>query len=78
LAKESQQDKDPYMSVFLNEMNYIQKSAFYMNPYWGAVGDKYINPAIEKMILAGTDVQQTLSDAADQIAKELKDQSAAK
>ncbi|MFC4601620.1 ABC transporter substrate-binding protein [Cohnella hongkongensis] len=71
LAQSSQQDQDPFLHVFLKELDYSINSGYFNNPYWGSVGDKIMNPAIEQMIINGDDVQKTLADLTSKLDQEL-------
>lgn len=76
LAGTSKQNEDPNWKVFLNEVQYVKKSAFYLNGYWAAAADKFLKPAIERMILEDVDIQSLLSDVADKIETEIQQLSA--
>lgn len=74
LAERSKQAEDPDWSVFLNEVQYVKKSAFYLNPYWAAAADKHLKPAIEEMILfEEADIQALLTKVAEQIEQEIEE-----
>jgi len=76
LAEATNQASDPYYGVFLKELDHIANSAYFINPYWGATGDKVLNPAIEAMVLNNENVQQALSNVTNALDKELADQAA--
>jgi len=71
LAASSKQDQDPYMGVFIRQLEHVKTSAYFKNPNWFSVNSKYIDPAVEDIILNGADVRQALSDAAEKIDNEL-------
>lgn len=65
IAEETGQTKDPYMSLVLEELNYIQKTAWDINPYFGeAVYSSGIYAMIDEMFKEGLDVQTQLSKIA--------------
>lgn len=71
LANSSKQAEDPFWKVFLNEVQYVKKSAFYLNPYWAAAADMHLKPAIEQMILQDVDIQTLLTEVAEKIEREI-------
>lgn len=65
IAKISGQADDPIWSVFVNELQYAKRGAFYDNEAWNSLRESQTKD-IEKMVLDGADIQQTLSKWADQ------------
>ncbi|MCM3439320.1 ABC transporter substrate-binding protein [Metabacillus halosaccharovorans] len=73
LLESSAQTEDPYLSVFVEQLDHAIESGYYQNSYWGSVGDKLLAPAIQDMLLdPKVDFKQRLTDLTTQIDRELK------
>ncbi len=73
LAAESKQSEDPYLSVFVEQLDNAIVSGYFANSYWGAVGNKLLSPAIKEILLMEKgDIRNKLTSLADQIDRELK------
>lgn len=75
LLESSAQTEDPYLGVFVQQLDHAIESAYFQNSYWGSVGDKLLAPAIQDMLLdQKADMKQKLTDLTTQIDRELKQQ----
>lgn len=73
LAESSKQSEDPYLSVFVNQLNNAIGSGYFANSYWGSVGDKLLAPAIQELLVdEKIDLKQYLTDLTARIDTELK------
>lgn len=73
LAESSKQSEDPYLGVFVKQLNNAIDSGYFANSYWGAVGDKLLAPAIQELLVdEGMDMKKYLTDLTVRIDNELK------
>lgn len=73
LAESSKQSEDPYLGVFVKQLDNAIVSGYFANGYWGAVGDKLLTPAIQDILLQkDADIKAKLTSLATQIDSELK------
>ncbi|MBO9599461.1 MAG: sugar ABC transporter substrate-binding protein [Cohnella sp.] len=73
LADSSKQSEDPYLGLFVDQLDNAIVSGYFANGYWGSVGDKLLAPAIQEIILQkNMDINQRLTSLASQIDTELK------
>lgn len=59
LARDSGMTEHPIWAKFIEELDYVQASGFYLNEKWNS-SRQLINEEIQRMILDGTDVAQTM------------------
>ncbi|GAB2539030.1 ABC transporter substrate-binding protein [Gracilibacillus alcaliphilus] len=73
LLETSAQAEDEYLSVFVDQLDNAVNSAYYINSYWGATGDKLLDPVIQEILLDDSiDMKQRLTDLTAQIDRELQ------
>lgn len=73
LAESSKQSEDPYLNLFVSQLNNAIGSGYFTNSYWGSIGDKLLTPAIQELLVnEEIDMQQYLTDLASRIDNELK------
>lgn len=71
IGKMSGQADSPIWNVFINELQYAKRGAFYDNEAWNAMR-KSQNEDLEKMIRDGVDIQQTLTKWADEYERTVR------
>jgi len=73
LTESSKQGEDPYLGVFVEQLNNAIDSGYFANSYWGSVGDKLLAPAIQELLIdEDVDMKQYLTDLTVRIDNELK------
>lgn len=73
LLESSKQNEDPYLSVFVEQLDHVIESGYFTNSYWGSVGDKLLTPVIQELLLdPNIDIRQRLTDLTIQIDRELE------
>jgi multiple sugar transport system substrate-binding protein len=73
LAETTKQNEDPYIGVFIDQLNYAIESAYFLNPYWGSIGDKLLTPAIEEIVLEpNLDIKAKMGELVERINFELQ------
>ncbi|MGP4038785.1 ABC transporter substrate-binding protein [Gracilibacillus sp. D59] len=73
LLDSTEQAEDPYLGLFVDQLDYAIESSFYKNSYWGSVGDKLLDPAIQEILLdPNIDIEKRLTELSEQIDRELK------